>query len=226
MLRPVGQAADYSGGRIERVDPATGAVERLYDRCGEHFLRGPNDLVFDTAGGFYFTDLGKVRARDRDQGGVYYARADGSLITEVAYPVLTPNGIGLSPDGGVLYVAETETARLWAFDLTAPGVARKLGFPSPHGGRLVCGLGGFQRFDSLAVDEAGNICVATLMTGAISIISPNGGLLRQVAMPDLYTTNICFGGADLRTAYVTLSGRGELIAVDWPGRGLRLAHQA
>jgi gluconolactonase len=226
MTRPVLQAPDYSGGRIERVDRATGAASVLYDRCGEHPLRGPNDIVFDTNGGFYFTDLGKVRARERDWGGVYYALADGSRIVEVAYPVLTPNGIGLSPEERVLYVAESETARLWAFDLTEPGVARKLPFPSPHGGRLVAGLGGYQRFDSLALDAAGNICVATLISGQITVIAPDGRIVREVKLPDIYTTNICFGGADLRTAYITLSGRGELVAMEWPEPGLRLAYEA
>ena len=224
LLRPVGTPDDYSGGRIERID-ADGSVSVMYRGCDGHDLCGPNDIVFDDAGGFYFTDLGKSRARSRDHGGVYYAKADGSGVVCVAHPVLTPNGIGLSPDGRTLYVAETETARLWAFDLVGAGRAAKQGFPSPHGGRLVCGLGGFQRFDSLAVDAAGNICVATLVTGCISVIAPDGRLLDQVMTGDPYTTNICFGGADLRTAYVTLSGRGELVAMAWPGAGLRLAHQ-
>ena len=225
-LRPAGPAPNYAGGRIERIDLKTGAVRVLYDRCGEHPLLGPNDIVFDRQGGFYFTDLGKARARDRDWGGVYYALPDGSKIVEVVHPILTPNGIGLSPDGKVLYVAETETGRLWAFDLAGPGVAVKAPFPSPHGGRIVCGVGGFQRFDSLAVDAAGNICVATLINGGISVISPDGRLLRHVPTGDLFTTNICFGGADMRTAYITLSGRGELIAADWPEPGLRLAYNA
>jgi gluconolactonase len=225
-LRPVGQSEDYSGGRIERIDLATGAVHVLYDTCGGHRLRGPNDLVFDAHGGFYFTDIGKVRQRDRDHGGIYYGLADGSRIVEIAYPVLTPNGIGLSPDGQVLYVAETETGRLWAFDVEAPGVVRKLPFPSPHGGRLVIGLGGYQRFDSLALEASGNICVATLMSGCISVISPAGELLHQVPMPEIYPTNICFGGPDMRTAFVTLSLTGKLAALDWPEPGLRLNGQA
>jgi gluconolactonase len=226
LLRPVGPPSDYSGGRIERIDPATGAVSVLYDHCGPHKLLGPNDIVFDGLGGFYFTDLGKARARDRDWGGVYYAKADGSGITEVVHPILTPNGIGLSPDGKSLYVAETETARLWAFDVKAPGVLEKAPFPSPHGGRLLAGLGGFQRFDSLAVDAAGNICVATLVNGSVSVVAPSGGLIRQVPMPDLFCTNICFGGADLRTAYMTLSGTGQLVSMPWEGPGLRLAYEA
>ncbi|MBV9736151.1 MAG: SMP-30/gluconolactonase/LRE family protein [Acidisphaera sp.] len=226
MLRPVGPSTDYAGGRIERLDRGTGALETLYDRCGEHRLLGPNDLVFDGQGGFYFTDLGKVRARERDWGGVYYARADGSAITEIVHPILTPNGIGLSPDGKTLYVAETETARLWAWDILSAGVLKKAPFPSPHGGRLLAGLGGYQRFDSMAVEAAGNICVGTLVNGAVSVIAPAGGLLRQLLVPDMFCTNLCFGGPDLRTAYITLSGSGQLIAMDWPDPGLRLAHQA
>ena len=226
MLRPVGPARDYTGGRIERVDPGTGAVTVLYDRCGDHKLLGPNDIVFDSRGGFYFTDLGKARARDRDWGGVYYALADGSRIVEIVHPILTPNGIGLAPDEKTLYVAETETARLWAFDIAAPGELRKHPFPSPHGGRLVAGLGGYQRFDSLALEASGNICVATLINGSVSVIAPDGRLVRQPTMPDLYCTNICFGGSDLRTAYITLSGTGRLVAMAWPDPGLRLAYEA
>ena len=220
-LRPTGTPDDYSGGRIERIDP-NGAVTVLYTACGGHPLKGPNDIVFDTDGGFYFTDLGKPRPRDRDLGGVYYARPDGSHIVEVIHPVLTPNGCGLSPDGQVLYVAETETSRLWAFDIEAPGRVRKQPWPSPHGGRLVAGLPGFQRFDSLAVTAEGNVCVATLMTGAITEISPSGEIVRAVSMPERYPTNICFGGADMRTATITLSGTGRLAQMTWPTPGLRL----
>lgn len=224
ILRTGYQPEDYSGGRIERIDPASGAVSLLYDSCDGHKLRGPNDLIFDAQGGFYFTDLGKNRPRERDHGGVYYARADGSRIVEVAHPVLTPNGIGLSPDGRTLYVAETETSRLWAFDIEEPGKVAKQPWPSPHGGRLVVGLPGYQRFDSLAVTKAGNICVATLVSGAITTVSPGGDVLSQVKLPDPMTTNLCFGGPDLRTAYVTLSGTGRLAVLDWPEPGLKLAH--
>ncbi|MBV9824122.1 MAG: SMP-30/gluconolactonase/LRE family protein [Alphaproteobacteria bacterium] len=225
-IRPMMQAADYSGGRVERVDLQTGAVDVLYRACGDVPLKGPNDIVFDTEGGFYFTDLGKVRARDMDRGAVYYAKADGSSITEVAYPMVTPNGIGLSPDGTTLYVAETEAARLWAFPIEAPGVVRKEPWPSPHGGKLIAGMGGYQRFDSLAVQADGRICVATLINGGITVISPDGRHIEHHPMPDPMTTNICFGGPDLKTAYITLSWTGRLVAVEWPSAGLRLNHQA
>ncbi len=224
--RPTGQADDYSGGRIERVDLATGRIETLYTKCNGHALRGPNDLVFDAHGGFYFTDLGKTRARELDRGGVYYAKADGSSIEEIAFPTITANGCALSPDGRTLYFVETESARLWAMDITAPGKVRRQPWPSPHGGRLLAQCGGaFQRFDSMAVDADGNVCIATLMNGGITIISPDGKSIRHLPLPDIYTTNVCFGGPDQRTAFVTLSGKGQLAAFEWVRPGLRLNHQ-
>jgi gluconolactonase len=224
-LRPIGQADDYAGGRIERVDLATGRFERLFDSVDGVPLRGPNDLVFDAHGGFYFTDLGKVRPTEIDRGGVFYGHADGRSASVIARPVMTPNGIALSPDGHTLYYAETEGARLWAFDLDGPGSARKEGWPSPHGGRMLAASPGgtYQRFDSMAVDAFGNLCIATLIHGGITVISPDGRTASHIALPDRYTTNLCFGGKDRRTAYVTLSGSGRLIAIDdWPVPGLAL----
>lgn len=220
---PGEQPPDYDGGRIQRVDLDTGRVEDLYTACDGHPLRGPNDLVFDASGGFWFTDHGKIRTRDRDRGGVYYARPDGSLIREVLFPLDSPNGIGLSPDGRRLYVAETYTGRLWAWDVTAPGALAADAGLMPGGGTLLLGVPGFQLFDSLAVDAAGNVCVATLANGGITVVSPDGAVVEHLPMPDPITTNICFGGAELRTAYITLSGTGRLVAVEWPRPGLRLA---
>lgn len=222
-MRPIAQARDYSGGRIEAVDLATGAVEVLYTECDGKPLCGPNDIVFDAEGGFYFTDLGKVRERDWDRTGLYYARTDGSLIREVAYPVITPNGIGLSPDENTLYAAETVTGRLWAFDIAEPGVIAKRPYPSPHGGWLVGNSTGLRNFDSLAVEANGNICVATLLDGGITVFTADGSSIEHVPMPDpYYVTNICFGGPGLKTAYITQSWLGSLIAVDWPRPGLAL----
>jgi gluconolactonase len=220
-----GPAKEYQCGYIQRIDPHSGETRILYSQCGGHKLSAPNDIVFDRQGGFYFTDLGKRRARDRDHGGLYYALPDGSRIVELVHPMLSPNGVGLSPDEKTLYVADTETSRLFAFDIIAPGRVRTEPFPAPYGGRLVCGLPGFQRFDSLAVEASGNIAVATLITGHITVIAPDGRVVRQVKMPDVYPTNICFGGSDMKTAYITLSGIGQLVAMDWPEPGLRLNFQ-
>jgi gluconolactonase len=68
---------DYQYGSIQRIDPKTGEAKLLYKEVDGHLLSAPNDLVFDKAGGFYFTDLGKRYARHRDHGGLYYARLEG-----------------------------------------------------------------------------------------------------------------------------------------------------
>ena len=222
FVRPTGRAEDYTTGRIEQVDLDTGAVKTLYDSCGGVYLRGPNDIVFDEKGGFWFTDLGKTYGRLMDRGAVYYARTDGSMIREAIFPIMTPNGVGLSPDGRTLYVSETETSRIWSYPIIGEGEVAKEPWPSPNGGRLLHGLPGYQRFDSLAVEERGNICVATLVRGGISVFSPAGDLLEFHEADEVYCTNICFGGADMRTAFITLSGTGRLIAVDWPRAGLAL----
>jgi gluconolactonase len=224
FLVPGNQPADYIGGRIQRVDLRTGKVTDLYAACEGRPLRGPNDLVFDTHGGFWFTDHGKLRDRDRDRTGLFYAKADGSFIKEVVFPLDAPNGVGLSPDGSKLYVAETFTGRVWAWDVAGPGELAMAAL-GPGGGTLLCGLPGYQLLDSLAVDGAGNVCVATLVTGAITTIAPSGEILDQLTTGDPLTTNVCFGGPDLRTAYVTCSGTGQLFAADWPRPGLRLAYQ-
>jgi gluconolactonase len=220
LWRPVAKADDNRGGCIQRVDPATGKVETLYERCGDIVLNAPNDIVFDRSGGFYFTDHGHREGRRVDFGTVYYAKADGSFIREVAYPLIGPNGIGLSPDGEILYVAETSSGRLWSWRIDGAGCLGKPDWPSPTGGDLVAGLPGFQRYDSLAVEACGNICIATLRLGGIVVISPSGQEVERVTTPDPYTTNLCFGGSDMKTAFVTLSGTGRLVAMPWKREGL------
>ena len=213
---------NYSSGRIEVVDIATRRVEVLYTHCGGQPLRGPNDLVFDSHGGFWFTDHGKARPREKDKTGVFYARADGSHIEEVIFPMEGPNGIGLSPDGSELYIAETHTGRLWAYELAGPGRLREGRRDRPDGGRLVPGRPGYFLFDSLAVDAEGKVCVATLIDGGITVLDPRGGEPLHVAMPDVLTTNICFGGEDLQTAFITLSSTGRLVSTPWKTAGLPL----
>jgi len=213
---------DYKYGSVQRLDPKTGEATLLYKDCDGFDLSAPNDLVFDTSGGFYFTDLGKRYARHRDHGGLYYAQPDGSKITRIAFPILSPNGCGLSPDGKTLYVADTEGARLWAFDVKGPGVLAEAKPFAPHSGRVIAGIGSNARFDSLAVLASGNIAVATLNTGYITVISPGGEIVEAVKMPDSYPTNICFGGADMKTAYITLSDTGRLGKMTWSEPGLKL----
>jgi gluconolactonase len=223
-FRPNGPSEDYRGGSIDVVDLATGKVECLYRSCDGNRFSGPNDLVFDAQGGFYFTDIGKRRERDADRGFVYWARADGSEIREVVPRITMPNGIGLSPDGKVLYVAETEGARLWAWDVIGPGALRMRPWPAPYGALLLCDPP-YLHFDSLAVAASGNICVTAPEECAIAEIAPNGVHLRRHSVPDFLVSNLCFGGPELRTAFVTLAYRGELLATTWHEPGLRLEFQ-
>jgi gluconolactonase len=214
---------EYIGGSIQRVDLHSGKVETLFEECGEHPLKGPNDLVFDRQGGLWFTDLGKRRSRDMDVGAIYYMKPRATELTEQVFGMLPLNGIGLSPDEATVYAAETPTARLWAFDVSAPGEVKPRDvIYRGESGKPIAGLGGYQMFDSLAVEASGHVCVATLISGCISVIAPDGTVVEQVPTGDRVTTNIAFGGPDLKTAYITLSGKGELIAMDWPRPGLPL----
>ncbi|MCH9803252.1 SMP-30/gluconolactonase/LRE family protein [Acidimicrobiales bacterium] len=212
----------YTGGSIQRVDLDTGEFEVLYTHAGDVQLRGPNDLVFDRDGGFWFTDHGKLQDRLQDRTGVFYAKADGSHIQEMIFPMEGPNGIGLSPAEDEVYIAETPTGQVWAYELAGPGELLGQRRDKPDGGRLLGGRDGYFMFDSLAIDADGNVCVATIIDGGITILSPTGGEPGFVPMPDRVTTNICFGGTDLRTAYITLSSTGQLAKVPWEVAGLGL----
>lgn len=218
---PSGQAPDYKGGSIQAVDLESGTVETVYDSCDGMPLRGPNDIVFDGHGGFWFTDSGKVRARDRDHGGLYYGRADGSGVAEVLWGLHGPNGVGLSPDGRTIYVSMTTTGRVYSWPVGEPGVL-DLPYPSFRG-RLVMSAPGEVMFDSLGIEADGHICVATIRGGGIAVIDPDGAW-TTVETGDSLTTNICFGGPSLTTAYITCSGNGQLLRTEWPRPGLRLHH--
>lgn len=223
-LYPGDRPQDYIGGQIQRVSPDGSEVTTLYRDCDGEPLKGPNDLVFDREGNFYFTDHGKTYGRQRDRTGVLYASPDGRMIREIIFPLEGPNGIGLSPDGATLYVAETPTGRVWAFELLGPGTV---------GRRRVLGtVPGIPPLnvafcDSMCVDADGNVIVATIVNGGVTAIAPDGSRVAHTPCPDPLTTNACFGGPDLRTLYVTLSTTGRLIAFDnWPTQGLRLFQPA
>jgi gluconolactonase len=206
-----------SQGGIDRVDLGSGKGERLYDKVGDNPLSAPNDIVFDKAGGFWFTDFGRQTGRTRHASGVYYAQPDGSKAEEVSFGGTGYNGIGLSPDEEAVYTAESFTGRLIAFDLTGPGQVVKGG----RGGRLAGTGPGRAFFDSLAVQANGDVCIASIRDG-ITTISPATGAVSQIPLPDRTTTNICFGGRDMRDAYITLSETGRLIRMRWPEPGLKL----
>lgn len=219
---PTGGSSGWRHGSIQRVDPTNGSVETLYTEADGHRLLAPNDIVFDDQGGFWFTDHG-VHVADEDAGAaVLYASADGSGIRSAAHNLDATNGVGLSPDGTTLYVAETYRGRLLAWDVSGPGTLE-----DPEHPRLLHDAGGTALFDSLAVDGDGSVCVATLLTGGITVVAPEGPLGAEVAFVptgDPLTTNVCFGGEDLRTAWITCSGSGRLMRCRWPVAGMGLAY--
>jgi gluconolactonase len=217
-------ADSYRGGYIQRWDPKTGALATVYEACDGVPLIAPNDLVFDRQGGLWFTDHGLPTPEGRRFGALYYCRPDGTTISRQRQRLQSPNGIGLSPDEKVLYVADTETGRLWAFDVVEPGVLAPEQRHAPPG-RLVANLAGLKSLDSLAVEAGGKVCAATIGQGpeenGVTVFDPDGST-ELVACPDPITTNICFGGPDMRDAWITGSLEGKLYRARWPRPGLRL----
>ena len=173
------RAAGFTGGWIERVDLASGEVTVLHRDAAGRPLRGPNDLVFDEAGGLWFTDHGKGRHASVDRGGLYYIPPDGTAVREMAFPLLGPNGVGLSPDGAGCTSSETHTGRLWAWDLEGPGEVRAAAgsLAVRHGG--VCLAATPFSFDSLAVEADGRIAIGAIADGIV-VITPDGGEPRSI----------------------------------------------
>ena len=210
---------DYVGGSIQRVDLKTGAFTTLYDKVAGHPLKAPNDLVFDAFGGFWFTDTGKIRERDRDHGGLYWAKPDGSEIREIAYHLFTPNGIALSPDRKRIYVGLSERRQLVAYDIIGPGAVAMDGNAPRQ--TLIASLGERQSLDSIAVEAGGNIVIGTVIKGGLTVISPEGAVIEFVKLPDFVVAHLAFGGDDMRTVYVTLTSTGRIAAFKWPRPGLK-----
>lgn len=215
---------------IQRVDPETGKTDVLYTEWEEQKLAAPNDLVFDSTGGFWFTDY--------RGGAIYYARADGSAIHRADARAWEPNGIGLSPEGDTLYWAETRARQIHRRRLASPGeivaspgcdITAVMRDGAPDRWSLLVGLPGASDLDSLAIESTGAVCVGTLVDSGITVVQPEDGSYELYTLPqhlaDRAVTNICFGGEDLQTAYITCSATGRLISCRWPHPGLQLAFQ-
>jgi gluconolactonase len=219
--RPVGPATDYETARIERID-ANGSVQRLYETCDGVRLSAINDLVFDETGNFYFTDPihrdpqnpEPMGGPTRRQGKVYYASPDGKSIRCVAAPLQHPNGIGLTPDGKTLLVAQTFAGDLLAFPIMAPGqLGEKRVF-----GQLPQGY----YPDGFCLDEEGYVLVAGPIGGGVVVFDPHGKVVEVIPSEDKMVTNVAFGGPNWSTLYITESGLGRVVTRAWPRRGLVL----
>lgn len=212
IFRPTGPPDEPVTPQVQLIGPG-GRVRtlatRFSDSGGDTFpLSRPSDLCVDAHGGFYMTDGGATRGRSRDVTGVLYGTPDG-ILTEVIFPLEMPNGIALSPDSCCLYVAETRTRRIWECELVGVGevgAMRSLA-TVPSGGPMSYG-----GVDGLAVASDGVIIAATLGTGGVTVLSPDGEHLGALALDDPMTTNVAVS-RDGSSLFVTLASSGRLVEV-------------
>lgn len=216
LLLPTGPPAVPVTPQVQLVTP-DGTVSTLFtaDADGEP-LKKPSDVVVDRHGGIYLTDFGGLQGRTRALAGVLHAPPGGPL-REIVFPVELANGIALSPDERELHVVETRTRRVWGFELVEPGVVgawRSIG-TVPAGGPI-----GFGSADGCCVDTDGNIVVATIGRGGITVLAPGGGIVLEVPHDDPMPTNVAFGGPDGTTIFLTCGSSGRVLALDgWPHPG-------
>ncbi|OWT64100.1 SMP-30/gluconolactonase/LRE family protein [Candidimonas nitroreducens] len=205
--------ADYKNG-LMRLDLARREVRPYLSRRNTERFKGVNDLIFDTAGNLYFTDQGQSGLHD-PSGRVYRLARDGRLDL-LLHNVPSPNGIALSPDEKVLYVAATRGNCIWRAPLMADGSVAKVGqFFTSHGPSGP---------DGLAVDQAGRLIIANPGLGRVWV-------LNELAEPDEVwrsprgksLTNIAFGGPDGKTLYCTESTSGSILAIPMQHAGVPLA---
>lgn len=202
--------ADYKQG-ILSFDLATGTVTPVLARRNSERFKGPNDLVFARNGDLYFTDQGQSGLHD-PTGRVYRLRPSGQLDCLLANGP-SPNGLVLSHDEEVLFVAMTRDNAVWRLPLLPDGSTAKVGrFASFHG---------TSGPDGLAMDGAGNLLVAHASLGSVFVLSPQGEPVARIrSCRGATTTNLAFGGPGGGTVFVTESETGAVLAAEW-GQGER-----
>ncbi len=207
-------AAAPSPARILRLDLKTRALHTLYTACDGEPLTGPDDLVVDRWGDLWVSDM--------IDNCVYWCRPDGTSIRRVIVDVPGINGIALSPDHTRLYIIGH--GRLLAYDIVGRGaLATADGRPRAH--ELAVLPPNVHLPDGMRTERDGNIVCACWGDG-LYVYRPDGGLLSSMALPGLRIINLCFGGPDLRTAYLAAvppdGMTGMLLAMPWPRPGMRL----
>jgi gluconolactonase len=230
-----------AAGAIWRVDLKTKEVVEIYGPSKGSNLIAPDDIVFDThgpVGSFWFTDCGYQNSRIVRKGGVYSGTVTGGPLTKIP-EIPSANGIGFSKAGDILYVADTLFGRLWALRMD-PNVdpqepTRKVlppKFPGAPPGDVVLNLPGLQWVDSLKIEDSDRVCVATLRSGGITIFNPHdnttdflpvGTPLPGMSKGDPFTSNLCFGGANMCDVWITASASGKIYHGTWPRPGLKPA---
>ena len=194
--------ADYVGHNVLRIDPATRAIEVL---AHEPMMNQPNDLAIAPNGTLYASDPNW----GAKTGQLWRIDPDGTT-TRLATDMGTTNGVEVSPDGKRLYVNESVQRNVWVFDIQPDGgVANKRllrQFPD-HG------------FDGMRCDADGNLYITRYGRGTVVVLSPAGEVLREIDVLGARPSNLCFGGPDGRTVYVTEVEHRRLVQfrVETPG---------
>jgi gluconolactonase len=196
--------ADYKQG-ILRLDPESGTLTPVVTRYRSERLKGPNDLIVARNGDVYFTDQGQTGLHD-PTGRVFRLRADGQLDCVLANGA-GPNGLALSVDEKILYVAMTRDNALWRVPLLPDGTTMKVG--------RFCSYFGVVGPDGVLIDSAGNILVAHASLGCVFVHDRHGELIaRIVSCRGRTVTNLAFG-PDRKTLFITESETGSILVADW-----------
>jgi len=201
---------DYKNG-LMACDIATGTVRPFLERRNSERFKGVNDLTFDSAGNLYFTDQGQTGLHD-PTGRVYRLRPSGQLDL-LLDNVPSPNGVVLSPDEKVLFVAATRGNSVWRAPLASNGCVSKVGqFFTSHGPSGP---------DGLAMDERGRLVVANPGLGVAWVLNPRGEPEWVIRSPEgASLTNVAFGGPERKTLFCTESISGCVLRADLDVAGL------
>ena len=183
-------------GAILHLDERGKILGKAVERCNGIPLRAPNDITLAPRGGFYFTDPGG--SRNAPVGTVHFVDAAGRTHL-VAGGLWVPNGLVHSPNGRILYVAETVPNRVLWFSVRANG---KLG-PVNIFCELPSKSGVQAEPDGLAVDDAGNLYVAHLGMSSVQVIAPSGKMVKSLPAGNFDASNLAFGGHNMNDLYVT-----------------------
>ncbi len=204
---------DYKNGLMQ-LNVTTGAVRPYLQRRNSERFKGVNDLVFDTEGNLYFTDQGQSGLHD-PSGRLYRLRPNGQLDLLLAN-VPSPNGVALSPDGRVLYLAVTRGNCVWRVPLLPDGSVAKVGqFFTSYGPSGP---------DGLAVDASGRLLVANPGLGYVWVLNHRAEPVLVLRGPaGASTTNLAFGGAGRTMVVVTDSTHGHILCAQMDVGGLPLA---
>jgi gluconolactonase len=195
---------DYKRGLVV-LDAETGNVTPLLETRGSESFKGVNDLFFAQNGDLYFTDQGQTGLHD-PTGRVYRLRADGRLDCLLSNGP-SPNGLVLTPDESVLFVAMTRDNAVWRLPLLADGSTSKVG--------RFAQFYGTSGPDGMAMDAAGNLFVAHASLGAVFVLSPHGEPLARIAScRGRTTTNVAFA-PDGQTLVITESATGTVLQARW-----------